>query len=307
MREVKEFLNDNSINQVFQKPTKSKQLPRIHGKIGHYQADLTFLTRYKKQNNNYHILLVVINVNTKFTYVEALRDKTQKSVYEAFEIIRIHALNDGRPINVLQTDNGKEFQNACLKQWSEKNNIEQIFCDKNDKRCLGVAERFNRTIKLMIEKYLTKMDSNRWIDDLQDFVENYNSSYHSTIKNYPNRLEIFNEVELIRKSIEHNLKVSNSSVQKGDFVRLLNKRGTFEKEGQRFTTTIYLVEEVGLHSLRVLGKENKYNFYEILKVSPRSQAISNALRQTQLRMFKVDKRIREREVIEPNYNKRQKC
>ncbi len=109
MKQVKAFLNDNPINQVFQKPTKSKFMPRIHGKIGHYQADLTFLTRYKRQNNNCHILLVVINVNTKYAYVKALKDKTQKSVYDALENIRKQSLNDGRPINVLQTDNGKEF------------------------------------------------------------------------------------------------------------------------------------------------------------------------------------------------------
>ena len=178
MKQVKEFLDDNPINQVFQKPSASKHLPRIHGKIGHYQADLTFLTRYKKQNSNFHILLVVINVNTKYSYVEALKDKTQKSVYEALEYIQKQALKDGRPINVLQTDNGKEFQNSSIRSWAERYNIEQVFCDKDDKKCLGVAERFNRTIKLMIEKYLTKMDSNRWIDHLQDFVE---TTTHRTI------------------------------------------------------------------------------------------------------------------------------
>lgn len=102
---------------------------------------------------------------------------------------------------------------------------------------------------------------------MQDFVDNYNSSYHSTIKNYPDRLENFDEVELIRISIEHNLRVPNSRFRKGDFVRLLNKRGIFEKEGQRFTTNIFLVEEVGLHTVRVQVKENKYTFYEILKIS----------------------------------------
>ena len=66
LKQVKEFLSLNPIHQVFQKPTLQKQTPRIHGKIGHYQADLTFLTRYKKQNSNYHILLNVINVNTKY-------------------------------------------------------------------------------------------------------------------------------------------------------------------------------------------------------------------------------------------------
>ena len=78
MKQVKEFLAQNPISQVFQKPTNSKSTPKIHGKVGHYQADLTFLTRYRKQNSNYHILLVVINVNTKYAYVEALKDKTQE-------------------------------------------------------------------------------------------------------------------------------------------------------------------------------------------------------------------------------------
>ena len=66
----------------------TKIIPRIHGKVGHYQADLTFLTRYKKQNNNYHILLNVINVNSKFAYVVALNDKKQKTVLNALEDIR---------------------------------------------------------------------------------------------------------------------------------------------------------------------------------------------------------------------------
>jgi hypothetical protein len=39
------------------------------------------------------------------------------------------------------------------------------YCEKEDKKCLGVAERFNRTIKLMIEKYLTSRNPNRWIDN----------------------------------------------------------------------------------------------------------------------------------------------
>ena len=58
LKQVKEFLSLNPIHQVFQKPSLQKQTPRIHGKIGHYQADLTFFTRYKKQNSNYHILVL---------------------------------------------------------------------------------------------------------------------------------------------------------------------------------------------------------------------------------------------------------
>ncbi len=214
LKQVKEFLAHNSIHQVFQKPSLPKQTPHIHGKVGHYQADLTFLTRYKKQNSNYHILLNVINVNTKFVYTEALKDKTQESLLYGLETIRRKAQKDDRTIKALQTDNGKEFRNSSVNAWLEKHDIKSEYCQKDDKKCLGIAERFNRTVKLMIEKYLTKMDSNRWIDHLQDFIQNYNSSYHSSIKNIPERLELFDEVDLIRRSIKHNLSINDSVINK---------------------------------------------------------------------------------------------
>jgi hypothetical protein len=62
----------------------------------------------------------------------------------------------------------------------------------------------------------------------------------------------------------------------------------------RFT---YIVEEVGLNSIRVQDKEKKYNLSDILKVSAQSQDIDNSLRQKQLGIFRVDKRMREREGI----------
>ena len=60
------------------------------------------------------------------------------------------ALKEGRPIKVLQTDNGKEFQNSTINRWMERHDIISQYCERDDKKCLGVAERFNRAIKLMI-------------------------------------------------------------------------------------------------------------------------------------------------------------
>jgi hypothetical protein len=56
---------------------------------------------------------------------------------------------------------------------------------------------------------------------------------------------------------------------------------------------------VGLNSVRVEGKHQKFNLFEVLKVSPLSQDIDNSLRQKQFDINKADKRIREREGIEP--------
>ena len=57
---------------------------------------------------------------------------------------------------------------------------------------------------------------------------------------------------------------------------------------------IYLVERVGLNSVWVQDKEKKFNLSEVLNVSPLSQNIDNSLRQKQLGIFRVDKRMRER-------------
>jgi hypothetical protein len=169
-KQVKEFLEHNSVYQVFQKPTRTKGIPRSHGKVGHYQADVTFLTRCKKQNNNYHILLTVINVNTKFAYVVALKDKTRIIVLDALETVRKKTVKDGRPLNVFQTDNGKEFQNRNITNWMDQHHITSLYCEKG-------------------------MNTDLWIDNSEDYVENYNSAYHSGIRRIPERLEIFDEVE----------------------------------------------------------------------------------------------------------------
>ena len=106
---------------------------------------------------------------------------------------------------------------------------------------------------------------------------------------------MFDEAELIRKNIAHNNAIAETAIKRGDLVRLLNKRGAFEKEGQRFTLKIY-----SLNSVHVEGKHQKFNLFEVLKVLPLSQDIDNSLRQKQLDIYRADKRIREREGIEPN-------
>ena len=45
-----------------------------------------------------------------------------------------------------------------------------------------VAERFIRTIKSKIYKYMTSISKNVYIDKLNDIVDEYNNTYHTTIK-----------------------------------------------------------------------------------------------------------------------------
>ena len=48
-----------------------------------------------------------------------------------------------------------------------------------------VAERFIRTLKTKIYKYMTSVSKNVYIDKLDDIVNEYNNTYHRTIKMKP--------------------------------------------------------------------------------------------------------------------------
>ena len=48
-----------------------------------------------------------------------------------------------------------------------------------------VAERFSRTLKSKIYKYMTSISKNVYIDKLDDIINEYNDTYHTTIKMKP--------------------------------------------------------------------------------------------------------------------------
>ena len=48
-----------------------------------------------------------------------------------------------------------------------------------------VAERFIKTLKGKIYKYMTSVSKNVYIDKLDDILDEYNNTYHATIKMKP--------------------------------------------------------------------------------------------------------------------------
>ena len=64
-----------------------------------------------------------------------------------------------------------------------KNDIE-LYWTHNEEKSV-IAERFIRTLKRKIYKYMTSISKNVCIDKLDDIVNKYNNTYHSTIKMQP--------------------------------------------------------------------------------------------------------------------------
>ena len=87
------------------------------------------------------------------------------------------------------------------------------------------AERFIRTLKTKIYKYMTSMSKNVYTDKLDDIVGEYNNTYHRTIKMKPVDVK---ENTYIDFKKEVNDKDPNFKV--GDHVRISKYKNIFDKE-----------------------------------------------------------------------------
>ena len=67
-----------------------------------------------------------------------------------------------RKPNKIWVDKGREFYNKSMKSWLQDNNLEMYSIYNEGKS--AVAERFIRTLKNKIYKYMTLMSKNMHID-----------------------------------------------------------------------------------------------------------------------------------------------
>ena len=80
-------------------------------------------------------------------------------------------------------DKGSGFDNNSFKKWLKDNDIE-IYSTHNEGKPV-VAKRFIRTLKNKIYKHMTSVSRIVYIDKLDDIVDEYNNTYHRTIKMKP--------------------------------------------------------------------------------------------------------------------------
>ena len=117
-------------------------------------------------------------------------------------------------------DKLREFYNSSFKKWL-KDDIKMYSIHNEGK---SVAKRFIRTLKTKIYKYMTSISKNVYIDKLDDIVNEYNNTYHRTIKMKP--IEVKDNT-YIDSSKEVNDKDPKFKV--GDHVRISKYKNIFAK------------------------------------------------------------------------------
>ena len=139
-------------------------------------ADLANMQLLSKFNKGFRSLLCVIDIFSKYAWVVPLKDKKGISIVNAFQII---LKESNRKPNKIWVDKGSEFYNNSFKKWLRDNNIE-MYSTNNEGKSV-IAERFIRTLKTKIHKYMKSISKNAYIDKVDDMVYEYNNTYHRSI------------------------------------------------------------------------------------------------------------------------------
>ena len=120
----------------------------------------------------------------------------------------------------------------------KKNDIE-MYSTHNDGKSI-IAERFIRTLKNKIHKYMTSVSKNVYIDKLDDIVNKYNNTYHSTIKIKPVDVKSNTYIE---SSKEINNK--NPKFEIGDIVRISRYKNIFAKSyTPNWSEEVFVIKKV---------------------------------------------------------------
>ena len=120
----------------------------------------------RKFNKGFRFLLCVIDIFSKYAWVIPLKGKKGVSVVNAFQ--KILDKSKRKP-NKIWVDKGSEFYSSSFKKWLKDNDIE-MYSIYNEGKSI-VAEKFIRTLKIKIYKYITSISKKMYIDKLDDIVD----------------------------------------------------------------------------------------------------------------------------------------
>ena len=193
---------------------------------------MQLISKFKK---GFTLLLCVIDIFSKYAWVVLLKDKKGVSIVNAFQKI----LDDskGKP-NKIWVDKGSEFYNSSFKKWLQGNNID-MYSTHNEEKSL-VAEKFIKTLKNKIYKYMTSVSKNVDINKLDNIVDEYNSTYHRTIKMKP--IDVKDNTYI---NIDKEVNDNDHKFKVGDHVKISKYKNIFAKGcSQNWSEKVLAIKEI---------------------------------------------------------------
>lgn len=263
----------NQDNYSLQKPVRQsfkKARVVVAGIDDQFDADLADVSNISHENDGVKYLLVVIDIFSKYLWIQPLKNKTAHEVVKGFK----HIFDGGRTCKKLRTDNGSEIISKVTRAYLKREGI-YYFTTQNSNTKANIAERVIQTIKNMMYRYFTENRTHRYIDVLEDIVKSYNATPHKSLNNIApkdvsknNEADIWAHMYLKPKKSKKNVIPYHFKI--GDLVRLSHKNMLFDRSyDEHFTRDIFKIKQrmrmQGIPMYKVKDFQNepiKGNFYE---------------------------------------------
>lgn len=251
-KDIEKFYKEQSINNLLKPVRKPKNFNSIVANYpSHiYQMDIINYQRYKY--HNYQYILVIIDIYSRYTEARAMTNRRMQTIIKNFKEI-MEVMGPPYKIQCDNEFNKKEFINVL-----ETYNINVSFSDPYEINKNAIVERVNATILMLLQKIRLTTNAYDWNKYLPDVIENYNDTYHSTIKNKPFDVfvgDAFNEQDIINVKNE---------IEEGDKVRKVIKKEVFDKiDKVNLSKEVYTVEKVNKNKIKLFEDNKFYKPYEL--------------------------------------------
>lgn len=208
-----------------------------------WQADLIDLQKFHSVNRGYKYILVVVDAFSKYAWCVATKTKSKLEIKKAFE--QIISVTKRKPLHI-QTDLGKEFYNSEFSNYVNFLKIKHYSTYSIKKA--SIVERLIKTLKSKLFRYFSLIGNYKWIEKpLNDIVNSYNHSVHSTTKFRPVDVNLKNEdkvMENIQKS-KCSLNSKSPKLRIGDRVRISKYKEAFYKGyTPNWSTELFTIRKV---------------------------------------------------------------
>jgi hypothetical protein len=260
-------LKQTEYYQRFKIPRGRVEMPVFTRKNNCFQCDTMF---YPLRGRD-RCLFCAIEMTSRWGFIKAYKhDKPTGS--EVVEMLI--ALKEQHEIQYLCCDPGSEFNNNAVRKFCAESNIEIYYYDTHDLNAKSIVERFNRTVRSYLNRYVHTISPN-WLAKTSLLSEAYNAHPNRNIGTTPNHadtsLSTQNQIRenAYNKGLPYLSKLSEfrpgirvrvaEAVNPELPVNELIKASTFRKEGAIWSSKIYTVRRIDGYKVVLEGSERRYS------------------------------------------------
>jgi len=270
--ESKFYYNNQEVKQVF-KPLSNEGIYRHI--IAYYPFQRLYMdTMYKRLENSTLAFINIIDLFSKYAYSKMfLIDKKSSAVKSSQTVNTLQGFIDEikqygyemKDLGMLTLDGGKEFL-GDFQTYLNTNKILNTYGNAGDKFKTSPIERFNRTLRLYIERYRViygKLDR----EVLNIILKSYNNTKHAKLEYTP--IEILKSKSDQYAIEDHYINMDNenhvNALKDGQSVRVLLDRTPFQKIRPVWSKEIYKVKKIinNGSNYQLSGLDGFYHLYEL--------------------------------------------